>query len=166
MRNIIILLILSLSVQAWAVDPLSKPGKPPIATTTRAGVVKPDGTTIRIDLNGAISAATGYMQTEYDNGTCTTAATITPVNGARQKITLTNAQTCALAFTQPISGTAVVGLKIIQSAVSSYNGTISGCKWASAAVPTITATTGAVDFISVYLDGTNAYCAVVAQDVR
>ena len=104
-----------------------------------------------------------YIQSEYDNGTCTTAATITPVNGARQKVTLTNAQACALTFTQPTSGTALVGLKVIQSAISSYNGTISGCKWAGGVVMIPTTTTGAVDFISIYLDGTNAYCAVAGQ---
>lgn len=104
-----------------------------------------------------------YMQAEYDNGTCTTAKTISPINGARQKVTLTNAQSCALTLTQPTSGTAVVGLKIIQSASSTYNGTISGCKWAGGTVMVPTATTGAIDFISIYLDGTNAYCAVSGQ---
>ena len=100
-----------------------------------------------------------YTGTEYSNGTCTTSTTITPVNGNRQKVTLTNGDACALTFTQPASGTVSITLKIIQSAVSTYNGTITGCKWPGGVVPTITATTGAVDFVSVYLDGSTAYCA-------
>ena len=100
-----------------------------------------------------------YTAAEYSNGTCTTSKTITPVNGNRQSMTLTNGDACALTFTQPTgTSTASISLKIIQSAVSTYNGTITGCKWPGGVVPTITATTGAVDFISVYLDGTNAYC--------
>ena len=98
---------------------------------------------------------------EYNNGTCTTAATIAASNGNRQKVTLTNGDTCALTFTQPASGTISVTLKVIQSTSSSYNGTISGCKWPGGTVPTITATTGAVDFVSIYMDGTNAYCAAL-----
>jgi hypothetical protein len=100
-----------------------------------------------------------YTAAEYSNGTCTTSKTITPVNGNRQNVTLTNGDACALTFTQPTgTSTASISLKVIQSAVSTYNGTITGCKWPGGVTPTITATTGAVDFVSVYLDGTNAYC--------
>jgi hypothetical protein len=108
----------------------------------------------------AASNTTGIytMSAEYSNGTCTTSKTIAPANGNIQNVTLTNGDTCALTFTQPGSGTFFITLKVIQSAVSSYNGTISGCKWPGGTVPTITATTGAVDFVNVYLDGTHAYC--------
>jgi hypothetical protein len=114
-------------------------------------------------VNGAIAptsvtAGIYAMPAEYSNGTCTTSKTIAPANGNIQNVTLTNGDTCALTFTQPSSGTFFITLKIIQSAVSSYNGTISGCKWPGGTVPTITATTGAVDFVNVYLDGTHAYC--------
>lgn len=102
---------------------------------------------------------------EYSNGTCTTAATITPVNGNRQKITLTNGDTCALTFTQPSSGTISITLKVVQSSTSTFNGGISGCKWPGGTVPTITATSAAVDFVSIYLDGTNAYC-VASQNFQ
>jgi len=108
-----------------------------------------------------LDAAEIGTNAEYSNGTCTTSATITPANGNIQKITLTNGDTCALSFTQPGSGTASITLKVIQSTTSTFNGTISGCKWAAKTVPTITATTGAIDFISIYLDGTNAYCAIL-----
>lgn len=95
---------------------------------------------------------------EYSNGTCTTAKTLSAANGRFQNVTLTHGDACALTFTQPSSGAAIFQLKVIQSAVSSYNGTISGCKWPGGTVPTITATSGAVDIVTVYLDGTNAYC--------
>jgi hypothetical protein len=108
----------------------------------------------------SILATIFYTNVEFNNNTCTTAKTITPVNGNKQKVTLTNGSTCALTFTQPSSGTATVQLKVIQSAVSSFNGGISGCKWPGGVVPTITQTTGAVDMVSVYLDGTNAYCQI------
>ena len=109
--------------------------------------------------SGTVAAGTALLtNTEYSLGTCTTAATIDPANGTRQTVMLTNAQTCALSFTQPASGTASITLKIIQSASGSFNGAISGGKWPGGTVPTITATSGAVDFISCYLDRTNAYC--------
>ena len=123
-----------------------------------------DGTNYQMQSQSASGPI--YQPPEYNLGTVTTAVTITPLNGSRQKMTLTNAQACAMTFTQPTYGTVVIGLKIIQSAAGSFNGTISGGKWASGAVPVITQTTGAVDFISIYLDGTNAYCAVVGQDLR
>ena len=114
----------------------------------------------------SVAASTAILtNVEYSLGTCTTAKTIDPANGTRQKVTLTNGQTCALTFTQPASGTASVTLKITQSAVSSYNGAISGCKWPGGVTPTITATSGAVDFVSVYLDGSTAYC-VASQNFQ
>jgi hypothetical protein len=113
------------------------------------------------DLPATIGPATTFLtNAEFSNGTCTTAKTIDPVNGNKQTVTLTNGSTCALTFTQPASGTATVQLKITQSAVSTFNGGISGCKWPGGVVPTITQTTGAVDMLSVYLDGTNAYCQI------
>jgi hypothetical protein len=109
--------------------------------------------------------ATVTTLAEFSLGTCITAATVNAANGNRQKVTLTNGSTCALTFTQPSSGTMSITLKVTQSAVSSFNGGISGCKWPGGVTPTITQTTGAVDFVSIYLDGTNAYC-VVSPDFR
>lgn len=112
----------------------------------------------KLPLAGGVVTGPIGTNAEYDNGTCTTSKTITPVNGNRQKVALTNGNACAFTFTQPTTGTVNITLKIIQSAVSTYNGTITGCKWPGGTVPTITATTGAVDFVSIYLDGTTAYC--------
>lgn len=116
------------------------------------------------DGNVTISAAL-LTNAEFSNGTCATAKTINPANGNRQKVTLTNAQTCALTFTQPVGSTVSIQLKVIQSAAGSFNGLISGGLWPGGSVPTITATSGAVDVVTCYLDGTNAYC-VATQDFR
>lgn len=104
--------------------------------------------------------------TEYDNGTCTTAKTISAANGSRQKVALTHGDTCTLTFVQPSSGTMTILLKVIQDSISDYDGAISGTiKWPGAEVPIITKTTGAIDIISCYLDGTYVYC-VPSQDFR
>jgi hypothetical protein len=115
--------------------------------------------TTRVSINPLLT------NTEYDNGTCTTAKTINPANGNRQKVTLTNAQACALTFTQPTGSTVSLQLKIIQSSAGGFNGTITGGKWPAGTVPTITATSAAVDIATCYLDGTNTYC-VASQDFR
>jgi hypothetical protein len=108
----------------------------------------------------SIRATTFYTAAEFSNGTCTTALTVTPVNGNRQRVTLTDANVCALTFTQPVTGTGVVQLKVTQSAAGAFSGGISGCKWPGGVVPTITQTSGAVDILSAYLDGTTAYCQI------
>jgi hypothetical protein len=129
----------------------------PIANSSALPGVSADG-------KGGVRLS-GQLETgaEYDNGTCSTAADIDPSNGNRQKITLTASSTCALVFTQPSSGTVSVQLKVVQAAGG--GGTISGGKWSGGTVPIITATAGAVDIITAYLDGTDAYC-VASQDFR
>lgn len=116
---------------------------------------------------GSVTAGTTvYTNPEYNVGTCTTAATINPANGNKQRITLTNAQTCALTFTQPPAPyTASVRLKVIQSSAGSFNGGISGCKWSAGTVPTITQSSGAKDYILIDFDGTDVGC-IVTPDVR
>ena len=137
--------------------------------TTSTGLVNgnlpvANGATSLID-SGIAATSIALNKAEYDNGTCTVSATISAANGNRQKILLTNAQTCALTFTQPATGTITLTLKITQSSTGSFNGAISGGKWPGGTVPTITATSGAIDFIACYLDGTNSYC-IPSQDFR
>ena len=110
---------------------------------------------------GTTGAAPLYTNSEYSLGTCTTAATINPTNGNRQKITLTAGDTCALTFTQPTAATASITLKIVQASTGSFNGAISGALWPDSTIPTITQTSAAVDFITCYLDGSNAFCVPV-----
>jgi hypothetical protein len=112
------------------------------------------------DLPATVKANQFQTNTEFSNGTCTTAKTIDPVNGNKQKVTLTDAATCALTFTQPGAGTSTVQLRITQSAAGAFSGGISGCLWPGGVVPTITQTSAAIDMLSVYLDGTNAYCQI------
>lgn len=128
---------------------------------------------------------TNAIYAAYSLGTCTTAATVDPVNGRRQSVILTNAQTCVLTFTQPAAGCtasktpydcctgsgagatcrAIVQVRVQQSAAGSFNGAISGGKWPGGVTPTITQTSGAVDYITCDFDGTNANC-VPSQDFR
>lgn len=134
------------------------------ANYSRADHVHPTDTS-RAAANAVLPLAGGTMtgplgmNAEFSNGTCTTAKTIASANGNRQTITLTDGDTCVLTFTQPSSGTISIQLKIIQSSSGSFAGLISGGKWPGGTVPTITATSGAVDIISCYLDGTSAYCS-------
>lgn len=58
-----------------------------------------------------------------------------------------------------------ISLRVVQSTSGSFSGAVSGCKWPGGTVPTITQTSAAVDFVSVYLDGSSAYC-VATQDFR
>ena len=114
-------------------------------------------------------STTVYTNVEYNNGTCTTSTTITPVNGNEQLITLTNAQACALTFTAPVSGSVTIALRIKQSTAGSFNGTIttSGVLWPTATVPTITATSGAEDWIICkYRAGGATYRCIGSQDFR
>lgn len=115
-------------------------------------------------VDGSVAIRTTLLP-EYNLGTCTTAATVDPANGNRQKITLTAAQTCVLTFTQPVGSTASIQLTVIQSSAGAFNGAISGGLWPGGTVPTITATSGAVDVITCFLSGTDAKC-VATQDFR
>ena len=117
----------------------------------------------KISAGVMVSVPAGTTQAEYNNGTCTTSKAISAANGNRQKVLLTAAQTCALTFTQPASGTMSILLKITQAATPT--GAISGGRWPGGVVPTITALAGAVDIINCYLDGAAAYCGAI-QDFR
>lgn len=108
-------------------------------------------------------APTQFYITEYDNGDSGSSKTINANNGKIQKLTLTAA--CAVSWTQPTSGTVNVLLKIVQATGTHYNITWTSTLWPAATPPTITATDGAIDIISCYLDGTSVFC-VPNQDFR
>ena len=138
----------------------------PVLGTPASGVITNlTGTCTSCAVGGNAATATALAgpalfttQTEYSLGTVTTSVTVNPANGNRQKMTLTAADTAAITFTQPSSGTVSITLKVTQA--STATGGISGCKWPGGVVPTITQTAGAIDIISAYLDGTNAYCQI------
>lgn len=171
MKKTMVLWTLTLGI-AWAqiTPPPSGGGGsytlPAATNSTLGGVTMSTATSsvARAIDDGAFAIAIG-TNAEYSNGTCTTSKTIAPANGNRQKVTLTNAQTCALTFTQPVTGTVSIQLKVIQSSAGSFNGAISGGLWPGGTAPTITATSGAVDILSCYLDGSTTYC-VATQDFR
>lgn len=169
MKKLFIAILLLLALASPAI---SQPFVPALIKVTDGvttgwvySLTLPPGGVASISSSNANILSTVTGGAEYNNGTCTTAKTIDPANGNNQKVTLTNAQTCVLTFTQPSSGTVKILLRVIQSAAGSFDGAISGGLWPSAIVPTITRTSGAVDIISCYLNGTSAYC-VPSQDFR
>ena len=101
----------------------------------------------------------------YSIGTCTTAATIDPANGAAQTMLLTAADACVITITQPSSGTAMVRVRVKQA--STPTGTVtwpacvpgtSGACWPGGIGPVMSASASAYDWYSCFLDGTNAWC--------
>jgi hypothetical protein len=143
----------------------------PVANTSAMPGVSPDGK------GGMIVSGQLALGKEYDNGTCTTAATIDPANGNMQYITLTAGQTCSLTFLQPTSGTVSLSLAIFQSVTSPYNGAITSttAKWPGGTVPTITVGSGGTgdsatfDKIVCHLGTqgcTTKACCVPSQDFR
>lgn len=104
-----------------------------------------------------------FRPNEYNNGTKTNSLVVNPSNGRIQKVTLTGGYTCALTFVQPTNGTVNIVLKVIQG--STPTGAISGGLWPGGTVPTITAVAGAIDIITIFLDGVHAYC-MISQDFK
>ena len=117
-------------------------------------------------IQAQINAKLTANAVEYSNGTCTTAKTISAANGNHQSVTLTAGDACVLTLTGPSSGTSTVTLRIIQA--STATGTISTnslCYWVGT-VPTITTSSGAQDFISIYFfGGTYPACSTIGQNV-
>jgi hypothetical protein len=137
---------------------------------------KPDGSGNSV-CNTVTTRVTLLTNQEYDNGTCSTAATINPANGNMQRLTLTAGQTCNLTFLQPASATESVSLAIFQSTTSPYNGTIASTtiKWSGGVAPTITVGSGGTgdsatfDKIVCHLGTqgcTTKACCVASQDFR
>ncbi|MBF0504853.1 MAG: hypothetical protein HQL14_07100 [Candidatus Omnitrophica bacterium] len=102
------------------------------------------------------------LSSEYAN-TCTTSLALNWNNGNKQKVTLTNGNTCAITFTAPTGGVGNFLLKLIQgsagTSLATWAAASGSVKWAGGAAPTLTATNAAVDIVSCYWDGTNYYCA-------
>ena len=84
MRNILtfIVSITLVAAACWALDPISKPGKAPIATTTRAGLVKPS-TGLSVAADGTLTTTGVPSLTDSVSTTSsTTAASATAVKAA------------------------------------------------------------------------------------
>jgi len=93
--------------------------------------------------------------TEYDNGNSGTSKAIDWSNGIRQKVTLTG--NCTFTVTGAPTNTSVLQLKVIQDTTGSRTIAVTGAKWANAVVPVPTSSTGAVDIVTFYYDGTSYY---------
>lgn len=93
--------------------------------------------------------------TEYDNGNSGTTKTIDWSNGVRQKVTLTG--NCTFTVTGAPLNTSVLQLKLVQDTTGSRTIAVTGAKWANAVVPVPTSSTGAVDIVTFYYDGTSYY---------
>jgi len=106
---------------------------------------------------------------EVSEGTCTTSATIDPLNGNNQSLTLTDGDSCALTIIEPPvgTGTAEITFKLIQSSTTPFSGsfTAPGVYWLSNGLPVgsppaMPTTSGAELLITCYLDGATAYTNV------
>jgi hypothetical protein len=99
-----------------------------------------------------------YFIREIDNGNSSTAATIDWTTGNKQKITTTG--NCTLTFKNP-SGACNLILKVVHTTnATAYTYTYpSTVKWTGGTKPATTNTSGAIDVIAFYFDGTNYYGA-------
>ncbi len=107
--------------------------------------------------NGNFGAVPPYF-TETDNGNSGASKTINwSTGGIKQKITTTGS--CTLTFTAP-PGPTTLQLRIVHEAsASAYTYTWPATvKWPSATAATTTNTSGSVDLITCYYDGTNYDC--------
>ena len=79
--------------------------------------------------------------------------------GQKQKITLSNATSCAISFVAP-EGVCNLMLRVIQDGTGGRAFTLpSTVKWAGGTVPTWSTTANAVDVIAMYFDGTNYHAS-------
>ncbi len=113
----------------------------------------------RLDLQSARLDNLGQaaFAAEYDNGNSGTSITVDwKVHGNLQKVTRTG--NCTYTFTAP-TGPASLLLKMVHEAsATAYTVTFSPVpKYPGGAAPTWTNTSGAVDIITFYFDGTNYY---------
>ena len=92
----------------------------------------------------------------YNAGTKTANFTLDFANGPVQQVTINAAGPLVLTLSNPVTGGAYL-LKIVQGATP---GTITfpvSVKWGAAGAPTLSNTTGNVDIINLFYDGTSYY---------
>lgn len=109
--------------------------------------------------------ATVQNPSEYNLGNSGSSVTVDFASGPRQKVTLTSA-TVALTFTNPPYPSSNCRLKIIQDTTGSRLITTGGAVyWPNDTLPVPTSSTGAVDIINLYWDGT-AWWATMAKNFK
>ncbi len=100
------------------------------------------------------------FQSEYNIGSQAAGFTVNWNNGNKQKVTLKGgAAQGAVTFTAPSSGVTNLLLEVIQGGgggnTVSWPGAV---KWPSASVPALTTTSGRVDIVTCFYNGTDYYC--------
>lgn len=99
---------------------------------------------------------------EIDNGDSGSSKTIDLSAGAKQKLTLT--ADCTLTFTNPVCGHYL--LKIVQDTTGGWTLTFPSGKWPSGWNYEATEDASAVDFVSLYYDGSTYWYSIVWMDMQ
>lgn len=132
------------------------------STTGSGNVVLATSPTLTTPTLGKASLTSAYYGSVIDNGNSGTSKTIDWTAGNKQKITTTGS--CTLTFTAP-SGPTSLTLKIIHEAsTTSYTYTWpASVKWVGGSALTTTNTSGSVDVVTLFYDGTNYYAQGAAN---
>ncbi len=110
--------------------------------------------------NATLTSKLAYG-TQVDNGNSSTAITIDWTTSNFQKVTRTG--NCTYTFTAPTGPATLVLNMVHEASGTAYTNTFSPVpKWAGGTVPTPTNTTGAIDVITFYYDGTSYYGSALA----
>jgi len=142
------------SIEKYASEAMYNKAKVPFHTHNGA-----DATQLNLkDFQRLEMAKGAYFTIEINNGDSGNTKTIDWTIGNKQKITTT--ASCTLTFTNPIGPCNLV-LRVIHTTnanayVYTYPSTV---KWPSGVKPVTTNTSGAIDIITFYFDGTNYWGA-------
>lgn len=117
----------------------------------------------KLDVNGTVQATAmqvpNYILSPqlFDAGTKTANFSLDlGANGPCQQVTINAAGPLVLTLSNPVTGGAYL-LKIVQGATTGTITFPASVKWGAAGAPTLSATTGLIDIINLYYDGTNYY---------
>ena len=131
------------------------------ASTDRVGI----GTATpaqKLDVNGTAQATAfqvpNYILSPqlYNEGTKTGNFTLDFANGPCQQVTINAAGPLVITLSNPVTGGAYL-IKIVQGATTGTVTWPAAVKWGTAGAPVLSTTTGLIDIINLYYDGTNYY---------
>lgn len=118
--------------------------------------------TQRLDVSGTVQATAvqvpNYILSPqlYDEGTKTGNFTLNFANGPCQQVTINAAGPLVITLSNPVTGGAYL-IKMVQGATTGTVTWPANVKWGAAGVPTLSNTTGKIDIINLYYDGTDYY---------
>lgn len=126
-------------------------------TVTSVAITPPQG----FSISGSPITTSGTIVltplAEFDSGNSGSSKTINWDNATGQKSTLT--ANCTYTFSNLLSGQAYV-LRLVQGGAGSFTVTWpAAVKWAGGTPPTLSTAVGAIDVVTIYYDGTNAYAS-------